>query len=290
MERWPNFFIVGAPKAGTTSLYEYLKNVPEIYMSPVKEPNYFSVENLDDNEQEMRSVRKKEQYLMLFNNDAKILGEASAYYLSNPEAPKLIHKVSPNAKILISLRDPVEREFSQFLMSRERYFKTEKTFHETIQIELNYKNSKKDNPLKLGLYSESVKRYLEIFGTNQVKIIIFEEWVKNPKKTVEEILKFLNVNQTIAQFNNSAHNEYKILRGEISKRINDSKTISKISRMITSKSQRGFLRENILFKKSSKPEMLLEDRKILQNFYFDDAKNLERIIGKKLPWKNFETI
>jgi len=60
--------------------------------------------------------------------------------------------------------------------------------------------------------------------------------------------------------------------------------------MITSKSQRNFLIEQILYKKSSKPEMVLEDRKILQNFYFDDVKNLEQIIGKKLPWKNFETI
>jgi len=181
MEKWPNFFIVGAAKAGTTSLYEYLKDIPGIYMSPVKEPNYFSVNILDDNH-ELKPIRKKEQYLMLFNNDAKILGEASAYYLSDPEAPKLIHKVSPNAKILISLRDPVEREFSHFLMEKERYAKTEKTFREIIQIELNYKNSKKNYALKHGLYSENVKRYLEIFGTCQVKIIIFEEWIKNPKK------------------------------------------------------------------------------------------------------------
>jgi len=287
MERWPNFFIVGAPRAGTTSLYEYLKNVPGIFMSTVKEPDYFSVNILDDNDPVKKPIRKKEQYLMLFNNDAKILGEASPNYLADHEAPKLIHKVSPNAKILISLRDPVERVFSHFLLLKDRFARTEKTFHEIIPIELNYKNSKKSYSLKHGLYSESVKRYLEIFGTNQVKIIIFEEWVKNPKKTIEEILKFLNLDQTLTQFNNSTHNEYKILRGKTSKHINESKTISKIVKMITSKSQRDFLRENILFKKSSKPEMLLKDRKILQNFYFDDVKNLELIIGKKLPWKNF---
>ena len=287
----PNFIIVGAQKCGTSTLFWQLSQHPNVIPPFQKEINYFNW-NYDKGINWYKAhfpIAKPADILANNEQSYFISGEASPYYLSDPEAPKLIHKVSPNAKILISLRDPVEREFSHFLLDK-RYTKTEKTFHEIIPIELNYKNSKKYYALKHGLYSENVKRYLEIFGTCNVKIIIFEEWIKNPKKTVEEILKFLNLNQTLAQFNNSAHNEYKILRGETSKYIIKSKIISKIAKMITSKSQRNFLRHQILFKKSSKPEMTLEDRKILQNFYFDDVKNLEQVIGKKLPWKNFETI
>ena len=109
---WPNFFIVGAAKAGTTSLYQYLKQIPGIYMSPVKEPHYFSRRVIPD-DHHYRPIRDKEKYLSLFKkvNNEKVVGEASPTYLRDPEAPRLIHQVSPNARILISLRDPIERPF-----------------------------------------------------------------------------------------------------------------------------------------------------------------------------------
>ena len=113
MERWPNFFIVGAPKAGTTSLHEYLSNIPGIFMSAEKEPNYFSMTVISKDDQSANPIRDKKKYLELFKNakDEKIIGESSPNYLSDPEAPNLIHQVSPDAKILISLRDPVEQAF-----------------------------------------------------------------------------------------------------------------------------------------------------------------------------------
>jgi len=117
IEKWPNFFLVGTPKAGTTSLYEYLKNIPGIYMSPIKEPNYFSVNTIPENFQ-TKPIRDKETYLKLFEkvSNEKIIGEASAHYLSDQDAPSLIHQIVPHANILISLRDPVERVFSHYLM------------------------------------------------------------------------------------------------------------------------------------------------------------------------------
>ena len=108
LERWPNFFIVGAPKAGTSSLYAYLNEIPGIFMSPKKEPNYFS-ENTIPNDHPIKPIRDKKKYLELFKGvkGEKIIGEASTSYLADPEAPKLIHEACPDAKILISLRDPV---------------------------------------------------------------------------------------------------------------------------------------------------------------------------------------
>lgn len=117
MEKWPNFFLVGVSKAGTTSLYNHLKDVPEIFMSPRKESHYFSRKILPINHSE-RPIRNKKKYLKLFKNVSQepIIGDASATHLSDPDAPKLIHEISPHAKILISLRDPVDRAYSAYLM------------------------------------------------------------------------------------------------------------------------------------------------------------------------------
>ncbi len=195
METWPNFFIVGAPRAGTTSLYNYLKKIPGIYMSPMKEPHYFSESSFPEGR--FRTIiRDKKKYLELFKKikNEKIVGEASATYLSDPEAPNLIHHIIPNAFILASLRDPVERTFSHFLMHKSQGV-LKPTFYEQLENELNniVDPTEPNIHLESGLYSSGVKKHLNIFGENQVKIIIFEEFIKNTKGTVEEILKFLNI-------------------------------------------------------------------------------------------------
>jgi len=117
--RYPNFYIVGAAKAGTSSLYSYLKDIPGIFMSPIKEPNYFSRQILPDNHR-LKPIRDENKYLNLFKGakNETILGEASPSYLVDPGAAELIHYYSPHAFILISLRDPVERLFSHYLMMR----------------------------------------------------------------------------------------------------------------------------------------------------------------------------
>jgi len=117
MEVWPNFFIVGAPRAGTTSLYFYLKQVPEVYLSPVKEPNYFSVKIIPDDHY-LLPIRNKKNYLKLFEKvkDEKAIGEASPSYLEDPETPYLISQDVSDARIIAILRDPVERAFSHYLM------------------------------------------------------------------------------------------------------------------------------------------------------------------------------
>ncbi|MEP0825293.1 MAG: sulfotransferase, partial [Nitrososphaera sp.] len=112
-EIWPNFFIVGAQKCGTTSMYYYLKDVPGVFMCPVKEPNHFA-----PNVRETVAIdviRDKREYLDLFRKaDGNIaIGEASVFYLWDPDAPRLIRQTVPNAKIIIMLRDPIERAFSQ---------------------------------------------------------------------------------------------------------------------------------------------------------------------------------
>jgi len=290
VKNWPNFFIVGAPKAGTTFFYNHLKEIPGIYMSPVKEPNYFSESSIPANSIN-KPIRDKNEYLSLFEKvkDEKIVGEASATYLADSQAPKLIHQVSPQTRILISLRDPVERTFSHYLMNMQWGTWTQ-SFHERLQMELEHPVNKSELQIRInhGMYSESVKRYLDVFGPHQVKIIIFEEWINNTKDTIEEILSFLGLNNLVTNFKNTAHNQFIGLPGPTAQSVMKNSRVLKISRTILSPSSRKFLRNKFLLKKQLRPKMREDDREILVKFFYNDVMKLQKILGRKLQWPNFK--
>jgi len=236
-----------------------------------------------------KPIRDKKKYLSLFEKvkDEKIIGEASPSYLSDPEAPKLIHQVVPNAHILISLRDPVERAYSSYLMNVRRG-RTKNPFKQEIQTRLkNNVLQLEDKVLSRSGYYRFVKKYLEIFGHNQVKIIIFEEFIKNPKRTVEDILKFLGCIEPLKEFKVEIHNPYTIARGQISGYFFQKSAVRKLAQKIIPSNQRKFIKDNIILKKQSKPMMDEEIKKTLINFYRDDVKNLKKLLGRDLPWKNF---
>jgi len=291
LENWPNFFIVGAPKAGTTSLYEYLKNIPGIYMSPVKEPNYFCKKIIPENHPLLNSIRNKKDYLKLFDDveNEDVIGEASIHYLADPEAPELIQKISPNARILISLRDPVERAFSHYLFRKLTGWSLS-SFEDQITMELNSTEKSYDpnHFLKYGIYSESVKRYLDYFGEKKIKIIIFEEFVKNKKLMLEEILRFLEKNHDINYLENKVHNPYRELRGSrIINYLRTNESQKKIIQKISPKTFRNTIKEKIFYKQQQKPEMNQRDREVLKNYYREDVEKLQNFLERKLPWPNF---
>lgn len=290
MEKWPNFFIVGAPKAGTTSLYSYLNKIPEIYMSPVKEPNYFSVSVVAEKSY-FRPIRDKKKYLKLFEEvkDEKILGEASPRYLSDPETPKLIHEIIPHASIVISLRDPVERLFSHYL-HRVRLGIVKSSFKEVLKVELEGRIDRFNRPvdLEFGLYSDNLKTYQDIFGSEHVKLLIFEEWIKNPKHAVEEIVRFLGLNYSLNDFEDESYNVFRIVRGSVAQFLLTNKGVDIAAKFITPSSVRAFLKNNLLLKNGPKPVMDDESRVTLVKFYHDDVQKLQTMLGRKLPWPNFE--
>ncbi len=291
MERWPNLFIVGPGKTGTTSLYEYLNLVPDIYMSTVKEPHYFTkIARIKKDSKE--PIPDKIKYLKLFENakNEKIVGEASTAYFASPLVPELIHKVSPNAYIIISLRNPIERTFSGYLMGvcHGRY---KLSFHEELENFFKYGRKYDGAPLLFpqDIYHEGVQRYLKIFGKKNVKILIFEEWIKDPKNTVNEIIRFLGLNYKIPQeLKLKMYYSHKVPRGSIARNIVTNRYIRKTTANLFSVSTREFFKRFIV-KKSTKPKMLEEDRKKLVEFFQEDVRKLENILGRKFPWPEFYT-
>jgi len=290
IENWPNFFIVGAPKAGTSSLYAYLNDISGIYMSKIKEPKYFSRKSFLKNKK-AEIIRDEKEYLHLFRKvkDEKIIGEASPNYLSDPEVPNLIHQVVPHARILISLRDPVERLISDYFML-QRLGLVKSSFHELYVKKLGSDKeiTMANRRFQFGLYSENVKKYFDIFGHEQVKVIIFEEFIKDAKGTVEEILRFLGISQKLKNFEAEAHNPFGIPRGSVAQFIFRDSRINAIAEKIFSPEQRRMLREKLLIKKQPKPKINQEDKKILAKFYYDDVQKLKQLLERELPWPNFK--
>ena len=228
----PNLFIVGTPKSGTTSLYHYLKQHPEIFMSDPKEIGYFCKDLTKEADNFYGKAghtpyKTLEQYLTLFKNSEnyKIVGEASTSHMFSKVAAKEIKKFNPNAKIIIGLREPAEFLYSlhaEYVYAcREPELNFEKALNlEKKRIEGIGLKKRMIVPSKL-IYSnrvkyfEEVKRFHDTFPKNQIKVFIFDDLKKNPYKVYEEILDFLDVkdknfkpNFEITNVNKSIRNHF----------------------------------------------------------------------------------
>jgi len=206
VEKKPNFIIIGAMKAATTSLYTYIKQHPDIFMTKVKEPMFFNNFQQENNYNILGSKSKKsttlEEYLAMFKDakNEKAIGEASPAYIYNENAPYLIKENLPDVKIIAILRQPTDRAYSNFLHTKRADRENVNSFGQAIKIE---KERISDNwsPLyhyiQKGFYSVQLKRYYNLFPKENIKVYLFEDLVKTPKETLKDIFKFLNVDENI---------------------------------------------------------------------------------------------
>ncbi len=219
MNNMPNFLIVGAHKAGTTSLYQYLKQHPQIFMSSIKEPHFFSFMgqslNFNDpgfNPTKLQSVSSKKDYQALFQNvgDAIAIGEASPSYLYVAQSASTICQHLPRVKIIVILRNPVDRAYSNFLHCRKRKQKdplddfSEALAAESIRIQDNW------SPLwhyqQKGFYYQQLQRYYEQFPKEQIRIYLYDDLLSSPKEMFQDIFRFLQVDATFVPDMSKRHN------------------------------------------------------------------------------------
>lgn len=219
----PNFFLAGAPKAGTTSLYYYLSQHPQIYMSPIKEPCYFASEFRPENcakalrsamQRNQRDLRKYldgpmqerrfggivtdwEDYQRLFHRvcGQAAIGEASAGYLWSETAARNIHAKLPNAKILLILRNPADRAFSQYL-HQVALGGLRLTFRQQIQacLENHSRTFSLQYPmLEFGFYHSQMTRFIEFFPRHNFCIHFYDDYCADPAATFASVFRFLGV-------------------------------------------------------------------------------------------------
>ena len=316
MERLPEFFLVGAPKAGTTALWRLLDAHPEVWMSPVKEPNYFALEVREENfeaglrrrmERERRSLRKYldapvlgkraggivrewEDYLRLFAGagDRKAAGEASVCYLWSATAAELIAEKIPRAKILILLRDPAERAFSEYLQGVSNG-SVRWSFREQIERNLRDRSGRISVHfpfLELGLYAGQVGRYRERFGKN-VWIGFYDDFRERPAEVFAEICRFVGVSDDVPADFTRRHNEAEPPRFADVGWMKRSGVWDRAARLMPPKA-RPVVRK-ALTRAPGTVRMGARDRATLVDFYREDIGKLEEMVGRSLKgWLRVE--
>jgi len=220
----PNFFIVGAPKSGTTAMYHYLGQHPEIFMPEWKEPYYFGSDLW------FRKGRfTREEYLALFSptQDEKRLGEASVLYLYSKRAASEIKEFCPTAKIIIMLRNPVDMIYSWHTELLYQGSEIIADFEDALDESDARKKGSRLPDINLvdclfyhdiPQYAQQVQRYFECFGHKNVHIIIFDDFRSDTATMYQETLAFLGV-ATNFQPNFQMINPHKRRRSQAMRRV-----------------------------------------------------------------------
>ncbi len=297
----PDFLIIGAGKSGTTSLDNYLKQHPQIFISERKEPNFFGYElnQLTDFSVKSEidhykgSVTNIEEYLKLFTaaNQNQLIGETSNTYMYHLTAADRIYHYNPEVKLIAILRQPAERLYSRYLhLARENELPT-KDFIDCLD-----KNSIwwwRNDLVKEGFYGKYLKKYYDLFDKTQIKVFLFEDLKNHPEKLFKDMFEFLNVDSTFepnlsVEYNQSGFIKNKKIdaifggKGILNKSIKfilPNKTISSIKSNITLQKKIQSLRNKNLHKPKFDIEL---KNKITNEIYLEDIKKLEKIIERDL--------
>jgi hypothetical protein len=209
----PNFIVIGAAKAGTTAFYWYLAEHPAVFMSPVKETNYFAY-GVDqagrllygDPDVHRFPVKSLAEYERLFADagDASAVGEASPIYLECPQAPGRIRELLPASRLICSLRHPVDRAYADYLMylwRRGWRFEPERDLTATSAW------ARPDSRwMQVSRYHEQLSRYFEIFPREQIHVFLIDDLKRDPVEAVQGVYRFLEIDPTFVPDFDTAHN------------------------------------------------------------------------------------
>lgn len=305
----PNFFVIGSAKSGTTSLFHYLKQHPEIAMSLKKEPHYYSrragagseiSHNFSHREDPLQTGRtypddmqKSESgYRALFSDvvDEKAIGESSVSYLTTPGVAALIRREVPHAKIVVILRNPVERAYSSYIHMRRDGFETlsfkagldaeEERIRQNCHELFRYR--------KLGLYYNQLQEYVDLFPPEQRFFVTYDYWSRNQNDFLKQLFRFLNVRDDVSIDCRQSYN----VSGEMKLRSFHMWSVRpcwwrhEIAKWVPYKFK---WRVRYLFRKwNVKPKVKMPEdcRAELEKFYLNDIEKIEALLGWDLScWK-----
>ncbi len=301
MARMPDFLIIGAAKSGTTSLYFYLQQHPEIFMPFMKEPFFFAFEGMDPYQfhfngklgDDFSAVTDIKQYQDLFADAPKgsLTGEASTLYLYERNAAVRIKKLIPNVKMIAVLRNPVDRAYSHYRHFLRDGYETEPDFRTVINSE-RHRMAENWFPsyfyLDAGFYSLQLKRYYDLFPKEQIKVYLYEDFL-NADYMVRDIFQFLGLDFSIPLDTDTRHNRSGAIRfPSIYRSIRNSSRIKPFFRKLIPLTvwsrMRSYWEKLIIRPTEGLDEEL---RPELQKVFREDILKLQNQIGRDLStWLN----
>ena len=306
MSTLPNFLILGAAKSGTTSLYDYLTQHPEVFTSPVKEPRYFAyaedfgaagedpparppMQGPGDEWANRNAVYTMDQYRALFAEagDQQAVGEASPVYLYSEAAPARIRQYLPDVQLVVMLRDPVERAYSHFMHLIKTGREPLRDFETALEAEPERRAQGWEwswHYRALGFYHQQLQRYLRYFDRSQLHVYLFDDLKRDAVALAQDLFGVLGVDSSFAPDVSVQHRKSGVPRSARLQRFlfNPDNPLRRLSRYLLPEGVRDRLLARMKNANVTKPPLPDAARARLAAAYRDDVRQLEGLIDRDL--------
>ena len=279
MNKLPDFIIIGAMKCATSSLHEQLAKQPGIFMSELKEPNFFS-----DDDQYAKGI---DWYLSHFSEactDA-LCGESSTHYTKLPTYPHTIERLQkylPQAKFIYVMRHPIDRLISQYVHEWTQ---------RVIAVDINEAIYQHPELIEYSLYTKQLKPYFDTFGQEKILPIFFEKMLSNKQKELEIICEFIGYkgqakwDETIDASNIS---NQRMIKSRWRDFLVDTPGLQQLRRWFIPKNFRNWVKTFWMIR--NKPELSSENIRYLQQIFDQDLEILGSWLGIEIRCDNFKQI
>lgn len=268
----PNAFIIGAPRSGTTSLFHYLGSHPEVCTSELKEPCYFCSHDPWIQKARGPVVEREEEYLDLFPDKSKaVVLEATTDYLWVQGTGERLASFNPDAKIILLLRDPIERAHSHYFLYK-RNGKEPLSFSEAVKAE----RPKRRDYILPGKYWTHYVRWSDIFPKDQLHVVASSNFFLNTEESLEEICRFLQIDSDVDQMNvDKVHRRTKNPKNEFTRWILTNEFIQDTVRSLLPGSLVDILRNKFIVDTYERPDIEEEEEEYLRTIFESEIRKLE---------------
>lgn len=282
----PNFICPGAQKSATTTLYDLLRQHPDVYLPDVKELHFF-----DNEEKFLKSISFYEKEFFSEVKGEKVIGDITPIYMYLDYIPQRIYNaLGENIKFIFMLRNPIDRAYSHYWRGYNRNYEKE-TFERAINFEKerikagDFAN-RHFSYINRGFYANQIKRFLKYFSKKNMKFILFEEFINNTFLIIKDIFSFLEIDKDVLINFNVNKNTSKIVKSKMLKNFIGEPLIKKSAKiLIPNKKTRRALEQMIknLYQRSfEKLKLNINTRNKLLNLYRPEIRELENLIDRDL--------
>jgi hypothetical protein len=298
----PNFLIIGAAKSGTTSLQAYLDQHADVFFSPSKEPNYFALADIPLPQPGpappdvlyhllyRHSVTDYETYLALFEGvgSQRAVGEASVRYLYYPEAPGRIRALLPDARLVAVLREPVSRLYSHYCMNVQ--YQLEPL---DLQAAIEAEPSRREaawgwdwHYVAIGRYAEQLERYFALFDREQIKVVLYDDFVARPLDVFRDIGRHIGVDDGfVPDMSDRGKVAYRARNLTLDRWLHWPNPLrAGLERHLPRQLVSGAIGRLERWNSAPVPRLDRRLRSQLSGLFDADTRRLEDMLGRHLPW------
>ena len=286
--RYPDFYHIGAYKSASTSLHYYLSQHPQIYMARQKGGNYLAFAGKDSNSPRQfgQKIIREKDYQNLFSgySGEKMVGESSPHYLASDQALERIHKLRPDARLIVILRNPVEAIYSRYLMRRRDGGITQ-PFSELLDSEeqvLAGNSGRSRLHLDTAFYGHWLDKYYQRFPAEQIKVQLYDDYLQNRAAQLHELFTFLGVDPSFSPHNQRSYNRSGIPRTRWLQLIMKyRRSLQPLVKRIVPTGARARIMDK-LTNGLEKPSLEQRERQRLVDIYREDILRLEKLLQRDL--------